>query len=101
MTTTTVGITLTLTGDNFIPTSQVVWIEGSTETDLDTTYDSKTALRAFIPVSLLASPRTVKIKVVNPNPGGGSSPEELNFQIQNPSPPLGILPRRRMTIFIS
>ena len=96
VTTTTVGITLTLTGDNFIPTSQAVWVEGSTPTNLVTTFDSKTSLRAFVPVSLLSSPRTVKIRVNNPGPGGGTSPEELNFQIQNPAPPVGWFPKRKV-----
>ncbi|WP_322819395.1 hypothetical protein [Tepidiforma sp.] len=62
-------LTLTLTGSGFIATSEARW----NGTPLTTTYLTPTQLTALLPASLLTSPGTANITVVNPSPGGGTS----------------------------
>ncbi len=61
---------VTLNGTGFVPTSQVK-CNGS---DLATTFVSATQVKASFPASKLASPGTLVVTVVNPTPGGGTSP---------------------------
>ena len=70
------GLTLTVTGTNFISSSQVQW-NGS---PLTTTYGSGTSLTAQVPASDLTAQGTASITVVNPTPGGGPS-NSLPFDI--------------------
>ncbi|HMJ22553.1 MAG TPA: putative Ig domain-containing protein, partial [Terriglobales bacterium] len=61
--------TLTVNGTNFVSTSTVNW----NGTALATTYISSAQLTATVPASLIASPGTASITVVNPNPCGATS----------------------------
>jgi len=63
------GITVTLTGSNFISNSEVVW----NSTKLNTTYVSPTSLTAYLPPSVVAVAGAETLTVVNPAPGGGTS----------------------------
>lgn len=60
---------MTVTGTQFISTSQVLWNGAA----LATTYVSSTSLTAEIPASDLGSVATATIAVKNPTPGGGQS----------------------------
>jgi hypothetical protein len=95
------GITLTLTGSSFITGSTAIWIETPTDTPLETNLISTNTLQAVVPVSLLSTPKNVKIKVVNPGPGGGSSNTQ-DFQILPSVPPSGYLDwdRRKQPVMI-
>ncbi len=62
------GLTLTVTGTNFVPGSVVRW-NGS---DRATTFGSSTQLTATIPASDLRA-GTATVTVVTPSPGGGTS----------------------------
>jgi hypothetical protein len=63
------AVTLTITGDHFIPKS-VVRFKGI---DIETTYISPTQLRVEIPAQLIAAPGAAEVTVYNPPPGGGAS----------------------------
>jgi hypothetical protein len=63
------AFTLTVNGQNFIPTSVVRW-NGA---DRPTTYVSATQLTAAIPASDIATQGTAAVTVFNPTPGGGTS----------------------------
>jgi uncharacterized repeat protein (TIGR01451 family) len=67
---------LTVTGSNFVPGAILEW-DGSART---TVFVNPGLLRVAIPAADLVAPITVKVQVVNPNPGGGSS-AMLNFTI--------------------
>ncbi len=75
------GLTLTVNGSNFVPTSQVFW-NGSSRT---TSFVSATQLTATIPAGDLAAAGTATVTVANPSPGGGTS-NGLTFTINNPAP---------------
>ena len=62
---------VTLSGENFIPASQVT-IGGAA---VPTTYLSPTELTATLPESSLTSPGILQLTVTNPSPGGGTSSE--------------------------
>jgi hypothetical protein len=66
-------VTETITGTNFYPQS-VVQLNGAS---LATTFTSNTLLNAIIPASALTSLGEEKLVVVNPGPGGGSSPAAI------------------------
>jgi uncharacterized protein (TIGR03437 family) len=70
------GLTLTVTGTNFINGSVVRW-NGDNRA---TTFVSSTQLTAQIPATDLANPAIVRITVFNPAPGGGSS-SGVNFSV--------------------
>ncbi|MCX6693581.1 MAG: hypothetical protein NT074_03395 [Methanomicrobiales archaeon] len=72
------GFNLTVTGTNFLPTSQVRW-DG---VDKTTYYLSSTSLNATILQSDLAVSGKNNVTVFNPTPGGGSS-SPLTFTIKN------------------
>ena len=63
------AFTLTLNGDDFIPTSQVRW-NGANRT---TTYVNINTLTATIPVTDLTTAGTANVTVFNPAPFGGTS----------------------------
>ena len=74
------AFTLTVTGTQFIATSEILW----NSSPISTTYVSSTSLTAQIPSSDLASADKANITVQNPGPGGGTS-AALIFTV-NPSP---------------
>jgi len=76
------AITLTLTGQNFVPGAGAFWISGAT-TALSTTFISDVALQAVAPGGLLAAAGVAGVQVRNPAPGGGSS-NTLDFTITAP-----------------
>lgn len=72
------GVTVTIKGNYFIPTSVAYWGYGSTP--LATTYISATQLTAQIPASDLESVTSGEVYVSNPPPGGGSS-GDITFNV--------------------
>lgn len=60
---------VTITGSNFVPGSVALW-NGSART---TKFVNSGQLQVAIAVADLATPKTAKIRVVNPLPGGGTS----------------------------
>ncbi len=83
------SLSLKVKGNNFIPTSKVLW-ENDLGIDLQTSYISSTELTAILPNSLYLNSNSAglyDITVFNPGPGGGSSPP-LTFTIKNPVPVL-------------
>jgi uncharacterized protein (TIGR03437 family) len=82
------GVTLTLTGTNFVSNSVVRW-RGS---DRVTSFVSGTQLTAQIPAADLALAGTADVAVFNPGPGGGITTSR-SFAINNPVPSIvGISP---------
>lgn len=75
------SFTLTVNGDGFVPTSKVQWFGA----DRPTTFVSATQLRATINASDIAFAQVLKVRVVTPPPGGGTS-NEVDFTINNPVP---------------
>jgi hypothetical protein len=63
------GFTLTLTGNGFVPSSNVVW----NLTTLLTTFISPGQLQATVTSDLVAEENSAAITVVTPLPGGGTS----------------------------
>jgi len=72
-------LTLSLSGTSFVSGAVVYF--GSTA--LSTVYDSATSISASLPSALLASEGPVKVTVVNPTPGGGTS-NALAFTVKPP-----------------
>ena len=62
-------ITVTVTGNNFLPESLVLW----NDTEISTQYVSPTTLRFFLSPGNLVDPGSASVKVFNPTPGGGES----------------------------
>ena len=75
------GLTLTVTGGNFVSGS-VVQVNGSNRT---TTFVSHTQLTAAIPASDLATGALLSVTVFTPAPGGGTS-AAATFTVNNPVP---------------
>jgi hypothetical protein len=75
------AFTLTVDGSGFIAASLVQW-NGASRT---TTFVSSTRLTAAIPAGDVAVAGNPQITVVNPAPGGGTSPA-TTFAIVNPNP---------------
>ena len=85
---TTVGagaFMLTVSGTNFVPGAVIQW----NGTNRSTTFVSNTKLQATISSADVASAGTVKVTVVNPTPGGGSSAAFV-FTINDVSPPVSL-----------
>jgi hypothetical protein len=80
------ALSLTLTGSNFVPSSQALW-NGSVRA---TTYVSPTSLTAQITAADLAAPGSANVTVANPAPGGGTS-SAVNFVVASPAPVLSSL----------
>jgi hypothetical protein len=76
-----IGFTLTVTGNDFVPSSVVRWNGGAKTT----TFVSATELRASIDPADIATAGTVPVTVFSPAPGGGTS-AALTFSITNPTP---------------
>jgi hypothetical protein len=96
------AFTLTVTGSNFLPTSdpsggsQVLWSAGGTQTTLATVgTTSATQIQATVSNTLIASAGTANVAVFNPpapasgtgNGGGGTSQTSLPFTIAATSCP--------------
>ncbi len=80
---------LTIAGSGFIA-STVAQLDG---TALATTFQTSTSVTAVVPASAMAADGTKKITVLNPGPGGGSSPVQ-SYSIAVPVPNiLGISPQ--------
>lgn len=62
-------IVVTITGNNFLPESKVLW-NGA---EISTQYVNATTLRFFLSPGDLVDPGSASVKVVNPAPGGGAS----------------------------
>ena len=75
------GVTLTLTGGNFVPNS-IVQVNGASRA---TTFVSATQLTAAIPASDVAIGAYLSITVFNAAPGGGTS-TALTLTVNNPLP---------------
>ncbi|RPI21631.1 MAG: choice-of-anchor D domain-containing protein [Acidobacteria bacterium] len=74
------GVTLTLTGTNFVAGSQVLW-DGAPRA---TTYVSPTQVSAAITAADIAEDDVVLVRVSNPTPGGGLS--NTQYFTVNPNP---------------
>lgn len=74
-------LTLTLTGSDFVPTSEVRW-NGSPLASV--IFVSPTTLTAIVPAASLANPGTAAVTVHNPAPGGGTSAPKT-FTITSPA----------------
>ncbi|HZJ46426.1 MAG TPA: IPT/TIG domain-containing protein [Pyrinomonadaceae bacterium] len=72
---------LTLNGTNFVSASEVKW-NGSPRT---TTFVNSNTLKAQITAADVATSGSVPVTVVNPSPGGGTSPA-VNFTITSTNP---------------
>jgi hypothetical protein len=83
-------VTMTITGDMFMPGATVVWSVKGVKTLLSSTYVSKTVMTAVIPAAMLTTPIKSSITVNNPAPGGGGG-LGLNFAVT------GIVTLRSMT----
>lgn len=75
------GFTLTITGNNFLSTSTILW-NGNNRSASSI---SGTQLSTSISASDIAAGQNVAISVVNPAPGGGAS-SEASFTVNTPSP---------------
>ncbi|MGC2014823.1 MAG: hypothetical protein WA657_03220 [Candidatus Acidiferrales bacterium] len=76
------GLTLHLTGANFVTQSEA-FVNGANRS---ATYDSSTSLTVQLSSTDVVSPGTLQITVVNPSPGGGSStPFALNVDTAVPT----------------
>lgn len=79
------GLTLTVTGTNFVATSVLNW-NGSPRT---TTFVSATQITGEIPAADIASVGSASVTVVTPAPGGGTSAEStFTITALNPVPTL-------------
>lgn len=78
-----VGPSITVGGDNFVPRS-IVQLDGA---PLATTFVNATELRATIPTSKLLAVGALRISVGTSPPGGGAS-KEISFEVTNPKPQL-------------
>ena len=79
---TTNGLTLHISGANFVTQSEL-FVNGANRT---VTYDSSTSLTAQLSATDVVNPGTLQIMVVNPSPGGGNSaPFPLNVNTAVPT----------------
>lgn len=76
-----VGPSITLSGENFVPRT-IVQLDGA---PLATTFVSSTELRATIPSTKLAAVATLRLSAGTSPPGGGAS-KEVTFAVENPVP---------------
>lgn len=83
------GFTLTVTGANFVPGSEVTW-QGAAQATL---YQSSTSLQIDVTAQAIANPETIQIAVQNPQVDGGTTSSAIPFVISadnspNPMPVL-------------
>ena len=101
------ALTLTVNGTGFVPGSVVRW-DGA---DRTTTYVTATQLTAAISGADVLTTRSVNVTVVNPAPGGGTSPS-VAFAVGSPilhtsnqltltSPGLAAMGRSRLAFLVS
>ncbi len=76
------GFTLAVAGANFVPGAVVQW----NGVNRVTQFVNSTQLNAQILDSDIATVGTATVRVINPDPGGGPSPNTLEFRIDMPSP---------------
>jgi hypothetical protein len=76
----TAGVTLNVTGSNFVPCSVVQWNSSA----LTTSYKSATQLVATIPFGNIASVGMAQVTVFTPGPGGGAS-NGITFSVVAPT----------------
>jgi uncharacterized protein (TIGR03437 family) len=77
------GLSVTVTGENFVPAAEVRW-DGSPR---QTTFLDNSHLQVAIPASDLTTPGVFQITVFNPAPAGGLS-QAAPFAVEGP-PPMG------------
>jgi hypothetical protein len=77
-------IEVTITGNNFLPESRVLW----NDVEYPTQYVNGTTLKLIVSAGDLAVPSVASVKVINPVPGGGES-NVRTFTILDP-----IIPER-------
>lgn len=88
------GATVTVTGSGFVSASTVQWNQNTRAT----TFVSATHLQFAITTADLVTAGAAQIVVVNPGPGGGTSPS-VAFTINNPAPQIsGISPSTVTTL---
>jgi hypothetical protein len=83
------GFTLTVSGTNFVPGSEVSW-QGTAQPTL---YQSATSLQIDVAPQAIASPATIQIAVQNPQSDGGTTSSTIPFLISadNAPNPLPVL----------
>jgi CSLREA domain-containing protein len=79
-------IIVTITGNNFLPNSKVLW----NDEEFSTQYVNATTLRLYLSAGDLVEPGSASVKVINPAPGGGES-NVKSFTILEP-----VIPYRTM-----
>ena len=82
----TTGLTLTITGNGFLPSTTVSFGDLSGLVPVTGTL-TPTQLQVIIPDSALITARQVAVSVISPGPGGGLS-NTLTFSVTNPAPKL-------------
>jgi Tol biopolymer transport system component len=80
------GLSVVVLGANFVPTSVVTW-NGQ---NLSTSFVNANEIYGAVPNTLLQTPGTAQIAVLNPPPGGGLS-LTVPFNVNNPSPVVGAI----------
>jgi trimeric autotransporter adhesin len=75
------GLTITVKGTNFVSTSVVTW-NGQ---NLPTSFSTANQIYGAVSNTLIQTPGTVQIAVLNPPPGGGLS-LTVPFNVNNPPP---------------
>ncbi len=83
----TAGLTLTVNGSQFVPSSIVNWNGNA----LATTYVSPIQLTAVVPASDLSAEAAAAVTVINPGPGGGTS-NTSSFSVTGPPPAITVQP---------
>lgn len=80
------AFTLTLTGSNFVPASQVTW---SGRANLPAATATSNQLTVTVPAGYLATAGTPTLAVFNPAPGGGTSSGQTLTITASAAPPSG------------
>jgi trimeric autotransporter adhesin len=79
------ALTLTVTGTNLLPCSEVQWVNvGNVTSSLTTTYVSATQLSATIPAADFVAMGNAQVEVFTLGPGGGTS-GQVQFTIAPPT----------------
>ncbi len=86
--------TVTVTGSNFYPGSQISFDNVLVGT---TTHVNATTLQANLLASALVNAGSIAVRVVNPTPGGGTS-SAVSISVQNPAPVITTLSPSSTTV---